>query len=89
MLKRIKNLIKTGSDFAFETTLSTKSNKNIVVEAQNIIIRRYENGLNNFFSIFKPLVDFWTFIDASDGAYIFIAEDGGSFETITGLEILK
>ncbi|MBK5212156.1 MAG: zeta toxin family protein [Flavobacteriaceae bacterium] len=105
MLERIKDLIKTGSDFVFETTLATKSYKNLVVEAQkkgyevtllffylkspdlaikrvkirvkegghntpkNVIKRRYENGLKNFFGIFKPIVDKWILIDNSKGGF--------------------
>ena len=105
MLERIKELIKTGSDFAFETTLTTKSYKNLVVEAQkkgyevtllffylkspelaikrvkirvkegghnilkNVIKRRYENGLKNFFGIFKPIVDKWILIDNSNEGF--------------------
>lgn len=110
MLKRIKELIDCGDDFAFETTLSTKSYKNFVREAQKagykvsllffylnspelaikrvkqrvkegghdipikIIIRRYEKGLKNFFGIFKPLVDSWTFVDNSNGNYQIVAD---------------
>lgn len=85
MLKRIKELINFGDDFAFETTLLAKSYKNFVVGAQkkgykvtllffylnspdlaiervkirveegghhihqNVIVRRYENGLKKLF----------------------------------------
>ncbi|MDP2687382.1 MAG: zeta toxin family protein [Aequorivita sp.] len=102
MLERIKDLKNTGNDFAFETTLATKSYKNFILEAQkkgyevtilffflkspelaikrvkfrveegghnipqDVIIRRYENGLKNFFGIFKPIVDKWIFIDNSN-----------------------
>lgn len=105
MLERIRELIKTGGNFAFETTLSTKSYKNFVIEAQksgfevtllffylqspelalkrvktrveegghnippNVIKRRYENGLKNFFGIFKPIVDKWIFIDNSENGF--------------------
>ncbi|WP_317195846.1 zeta toxin family protein [Sphingobacterium tabacisoli] len=34
MLERIHELIKEGADFAFETTLSTKSYRNLVLDAQ-------------------------------------------------------
>jgi len=34
MLDRIAELMKTGADFAFETTLSTRSYKNLVFDAQ-------------------------------------------------------
>lgn len=34
MLQRIKSLIENGQDFAFETTLATRSYKNLVSDAQ-------------------------------------------------------
>lgn len=110
MLNRIDELIRKGIDFAFETTLSTRSYKNLVNVAQtngyqvtllffwlrttelaikrvetrvkegghdipkNVIIRRYENGLQNFFQIFEPIVDEWLFIDNSGEPYELIAE---------------
>lgn len=123
MLGRIKDLIKTGKDFAFETTLATKSYKHFVVEAQkrgyevtllffflksselainrvkirveegghhipqNIIIRRYENGLKNFFGIFKPIVDKWIFIDNSARIPDMIAKGAKTEEQIVNLEM--
>src|SRR5690606_20849792 len=36
MLGRIKSLVSKGEDFAFETTLSTKSYKNLIAEAQGL-----------------------------------------------------
>lgn len=110
MLQKIKYQINSNQDFAFETTLSTKSYKNLVIEAQkkgftvtllffwlnsqnlaikrvetrvregghdipeNVIRRRYENGLKNFFCIFRELVDDWMFIDNSGEPYQIIAE---------------
>jgi predicted ABC-type ATPase len=110
MLQRIKSLITKGQDFAFETTLATKSYKNFVSDAQangysvtliffylnsqdlavkrvetrvkegghdipeKVIRRRYENGLNNFFSIFKSIVDEWMFIENSGEPYKLIAQ---------------
>ncbi len=109
MLSKIDKLIKKGNDFAFETTLATKSYKNFVVNAkkngytvtliffwlrnqdlavkrvetrvkegghnipENVIRRRYENGLKNFFSIFEPIVDEWMFIDNSGEPYQIVA----------------
>lgn len=35
MLKRIQDLIENGSDFAFETTLSTKSFRNTILLARS------------------------------------------------------
>lgn len=90
MLQRIKSLIEQGRDFAFETTLATKSYKNLVEQVkkdgywvtliffflnsqelavkrveirvkegghhipEKVIRRRYDNGLKNFFTIFRP-----------------------------------
>ncbi len=109
MLERISNLIVRGKDFAFETTLSTKSYKNFVNKAkengyyvsllffwlrspdlavkrvetrvkegghsiaEEVIRRRYENGLKNFFGIFETIVDEWMFIDNSGEPYEIIA----------------
>lgn len=41
---------------------------------ENIILRRYRNGLKNFFSIYSKLVDSWIFIDNSGFPYELIAE---------------
>lgn len=118
MLERIKSLINAEQDFAFETTLSTKSYKNIIQDAknnnysvtliffwlssqdlavkrvetrvkegghnipENVIRRRYENGLKNFFNIFKQIVDDWMLIDNSGEPYELIAEKKESEEII-------
>ena len=118
MLQRIKSLINKGQDFAFETTLSTKSYKNLVEDAktkgysvtliffylssqdlavkrvetrvkegghnipEKIIRRRYENGLKNFFNIFRPIVDEWLFIENSGEPYKLIAQKKQSDEKV-------
>ena len=41
---------------------------------EETIRRRYENGLSNFFNIFKPIVDEWMLIDNSGEPYEIIAE---------------
>ena len=118
MLQRIKSLINKGQDFAFETTLSTKSYKNLVEDAkrngysviliffylssqdlavkrvetrvkegghnipEKVIRRRYENGLKNFFNIFRPIVDEWMFIENSGEPYRLIAQKKQSDEKI-------
>ena len=110
MLQRIKSLITKEQDFAFETTLATKSYKNFVADAQangysvtliffylssqdlavkrvetrvkegghdipeNVIRRRYENGLKNFFNIYSSIVDEWMFIENSGEPYQLIAQ---------------
>lgn len=123
MLKKIKNLIHSDEHFAFETTLSTKSYKNYVIEAQknrfsvtllffwlsspnlaikrvetrvkegghhipeHVIRRRYENGLKNFFKVFKTLVDDWIFIDNSGKFYEIIAEGEKNKENVFSKEL--
>lgn len=110
MLQRVKSLIGKGHDFAFETTLATKSYKNLVSDAQAngytvtliyfylssqdlavkrvetrvkegghnipeaVIRRRYNNGLKNFFNIFRTIVDEWMFIENSGEPYKLIAQ---------------
>src|SRR5665811_2169691 len=118
MLQRIKSLINKGQDFAFETTLSAKSYKNLVEDAkrngysvtliffylssqdlavkrvetrvkegghnipEKVIRRRYENGLKNFFNIFRPIVDEWLFIENSGEPYKLIAQKKQSVEKV-------
>jgi len=101
MLQRIDNLISCGQDFAFETTLSTKSYFQTIKKAQelnyyvtlvyfwlkspllaieriqervsegghlvpnDVVIRRYERGLSNFFNLYYPICDFWMLINNS------------------------
>ena len=48
----------------------------------NVVRRRYDNGLKNFFGIFKDLVDSWTFIDNSGDPYEIIAEGSRGKERI-------
>ena len=49
MLQRIKSLIKKEQDFAFETTLATKSYKNLITDAQ-------ANGYSVTLIFFKVLL---------------------------------
>lgn len=110
MLKRIKELLESKSDFAFETTLASKSYINTIKEAQSkgyfitliyfwlntpelaiervkervlkgghnipedIIIRRYANGLRNFSKLYMPFCDYWLLIDNSNPPFYVIAE---------------
>ena len=45
---------------------------------EDIIKRRYENGLRNFFNIFESIVDEWLFIDNSGEPYEIIARKNSS-----------
>lgn len=51
---------------------------------ENVIRRRYKNGLYNFFKLYKPIVDDWMFINNSGDSYEIIAEG-----TDIGEEILN
>ncbi len=118
MLQRINHLLDEGRDFAFETTLSTKSHRNIIKKAQQlgyqvtllffwlqtpelaikrveirvkegghfiseeVIRRRYINGLRNFFNIFEPIVDEWMLIDNSGEPYEIIAIKSNSTQLV-------
>ncbi|MCR9153539.1 MAG: zeta toxin family protein [Bacteroidetes bacterium] len=118
MLTKIDRLIEKGQDFGFETTLATKSYKNLVIHAQksgyritllffwlrnpqlavkrvetrvkegghnipeDVIRRRYNNGLKNFFAIFEPIVDDWMFIDNSGEPYQIVARKNSKGLTI-------
>lgn len=102
MLKRIKELSKATSNFAFETTLASRTFVHLIARLkkhgysfhliflwlqsvelaisrvaervkmgghsipENTIRRRYKAGLNNFFSLYKPLADSWQIYDNSD-----------------------
>lgn len=110
MLKRIKQLIESGDDFAFETTLATRSYARLFQKAkakgytisliffwlssadlavrrvetrvkegghsipENVIRRRYKNGLHNFFNLYQASVDDWMLINNSGRPYELIAE---------------
>lgn len=39
------------------------------------IIRRYRTGIQNFFRIYMPIVDYWMIIDNSKSPYKFVAEE--------------
>jgi len=110
MLTRIKSLLESGENFAFETTLSTKSYVNFLKVAkdkgyqitllffwlnsvdlaisrvktrvkegghnipENVIRRRYEGGLANFFELYITIVDNWMLINNSGEPYEIVAE---------------
>ena len=118
MLERIKYLLKNGEDFAFETTLATKSYTHFIKEAKNlgysvsllffwlnstelainrvklrvaegghnipedVIRRRYHNGLKNFFNLYQSIVDQWMLIDNSGTPYELIVEAKSEFTNV-------
>lgn len=99
MIERVMNLMKDGLDFAFETTLATRSYVKLIKKAHDagyfvtllffslptaeqaikrvakrvsqgghniptdVILRRYDAGLRNFFQLYTPVVDFWSLYD--------------------------
>ena len=110
MLKRIDELFLENENFAFETTLATKTYKEKVLNAkkegyfvtllffwlkntelakervktrvlegghnipEDIIERRYLNGIINLFDIYLPIVDQVLIFDNSEGKHKLIAE---------------
>ncbi|MCF0068917.1 zeta toxin family protein [Dyadobacter sp. CY261] len=110
MLNRVRDLMQRGEDFAFETTLSTKSYAALIRDAKAMgytvsllyfwlatpyvaiervhdrvrrgghsipdetVIRRYQGGLKNFFSIYQPICDSWIMINNMYPSPIVIAE---------------
>ncbi|HJR70802.1 MAG TPA: zeta toxin family protein, partial [Gammaproteobacteria bacterium] len=103
MLRRISTLADSRSDFAFETTLTSRTFKPLLDELQrngyqfhliylwlqtadlaikrvqervragghdvpkDVVLRRYERGLSNFFNIYRPIADSWIMLDNSQG----------------------
>lgn len=110
MLNRIEDLFEQNENFAFETTLATKTYKQKILNAQKkgynatllffwlqnsdlakervktrvkegghnipneIIERRYLNGIFNLFKIYLPIVDQALIFDNSEGKHDLIAE---------------
>ncbi len=110
MLNRLDELVSKDENFAFETTLATKSYKNRIKVAEengfkvillffwlrnvdlaiervkirvqegghnipeDVIRRRYVNGIKNLFSIYLPIVDEAMIFDNSVDEYEMIAE---------------
>jgi predicted ABC-type ATPase len=87
------NLIKTAKEKNYEITLlffwlhstdlAISRVKTRVREGghsihENVIKRRYQRGLTNFFNLFKPIIDNWIFIDNSGDTYEIIAEGSNS-----------
>ncbi len=101
MLQRMNDLLSEGQDFAFETTLATRSYVRFIEKAQSkgyfvtllyfwlptpeqaiervatrvregghnipqdVIRRRYANGIRNLTTLYTPICDFWTIYDNS------------------------
>lgn len=110
MLSRINHLMEAGETFAFETTLATKSYKNLLLRAKaegyrirliffslrnsdlaisrvksrvsegghniepDVIKRRFERGLSNFFNIYSKIIEDWNLFDNSQNPITEVAE---------------
>lgn len=110
MLNRIDELFLQNENFAFETTLATKTYKHKILKAkeqgynttllffwlknpelaiervkirvkegghnipEDIIRRRYYNGIFNLFNIYLPILNQTLIFDNSEGKHILIAE---------------
>lgn len=110
MLNRIDDLFKNNENFAFETTLATKTYKQKILKAkengyfttllffwlknpnlakkrveirvsegghnipEDVIERRYANGIYNLFQIYLPITDQVLIFDNSEGKHELIAE---------------
>ena len=110
MLKRIDELMNSGQDFSFETTLSSKSFIQTIIDAkargyyvtliffwlesvelakdrvlkrvsegghnivENVIERRYKNGIINLFNLYETKVDYLLIYDNSNTNAQLVAE---------------
>ncbi len=116
MLNRIDELFSQNENFAFETTLATKTYKQKILKAkeqgynttllffwlknpelaiervkirvkegghhitEDVIRRRYYNGIFNLFNIYLPIVNQTLIFDNSEGKHILIAEKNSETE---------
>ena len=89
MLQRINELLRNQQNFSIETTLATRSYTRLVHRAQEqrvrngghdipkeVVLRRYQAGIDNFFNIYMPCVDYWLLADNSETPRIIVAEGG-------------
>lgn len=103
MLSRVRSLSRSGEDFAFETTLASRTFKPLLDDLKRrgyqfhlvylwlqnadlaikrvqervrlgghdvpkeVVRRRYERGLSNFFNLYRPIADSWIMLDNSQG----------------------
>ena len=95
MLQRMDDLLAEGADFAFETTLATRSYVKFIERVatrvsegghnipSDVIRRRYANGIRNLVTLYTPICNFWTIYDNSSAdAEIKIIASGEKNTTI-------
>ena len=51
-----------------------------------VIRRRYESGLQHFFTLYRPVVDSWVFVDNSGQSYQIVAKGKGNIVSIVNRE---
>ena len=47
---------------------------------KEVVLRRYQAGIDNFFNIYMPCVDYWLLADNSETPRIIVAEGGRGME---------
>lgn len=48
---------------------------------KDIVVRRYQAGIDNLFKIYMPIVDYWLLADNSENPRIIVAEGGKGIDT--------
>ncbi len=54
---------------------------------QDVILRRYDRGLKNFFHLYQDSVDHWIFVDNSGAGYELVAQKTKEKLTITNFDL--
>lgn len=124
MLERIHSLASLKADFAFETTLASRTffnwmqklqkqgyklylvflwleNPNLAISrvkervksgghfvSEETISRRYKAGIKNFFTLYKPIVDYWQLYDNSNLKKFPLIASGTKDNILTEKEII-
>jgi predicted ABC-type ATPase len=123
MLKRLDELAGAGADFAFETTLASRSFASWIAKLRReqgyrfhliylwlaepedlvrrvarrvelgghsvppeVIRRRYQRGLSNFLSLYRPIADSWTLYENSSDARLVAMREVGGAEVVLDAE---
>ncbi len=122
MLKRIHDLSQANVNFAFETTLASRTFLNLISRLkqtgyqfhliflwlqnaelsisrvservqmgghsipEETIRRRYRAGLNNFFSLYKPIANSWQFHDNSNINHLSLIASGSNHHSLSHIE---
>ena len=87
MLQRINELLRnqqnyfwlSSPDLAIQRVAQRVRNGGHDIPKE-VVIRRYQAGINNFFNIYMPCVDYWLLADNSETPRIIVAEGGRGME---------